>query len=69
MIFPFPRVDLGITVVIRMAQHWGRRGAHLSESKGEKSEGKTFYKNTRKTVSVSTNCDEDCRFFKKFKLY
>ena len=41
VISPFHNVDLGIAVIsvyskIRIAQHWGRRGAHLSESKGVK---------------------------------
>ena len=44
-----------------MAQHWGRRGAHLSENKGVKSECKKFGENLRQMASVSTICDEDCR--------
>ena len=35
---------------MRVAQHWGRRGAHLSEKKGEKSACKTFSKKFRKNV-------------------
>ena len=27
---------------VRVAQHWGRKGAHLSENKGGKSECKKF---------------------------
>ena len=60
VIFLFPNVDLGITVVsvlqlVLVAKHWGRKEAHLSENKGGKSE------NSRKTASVSTICDEYCR--------
>ena len=43
--FPLiPNVDLAITVVskIHVAQHWGRRGAHLRENKGVKSECQKF---------------------------
>ena len=46
-----------------MAQHWGRRGAHLSENKGLRSECKKFEVNLRQNLwlaSVSTICDEDC---------
>ena len=43
-----------------MVQHWGRRGAHLSENKGVKSECKKFEVNLRQMASVSTICDEDC---------
>ena len=39
---------------IRVAQHWGRRGAHLSENKGMKSESKTFEENSRQTASVTS---------------
>ena len=42
-----------------MAQHWGRRGAHLSENKGVKSECKKSVENLRKMASFSTICDED----------
>ena len=42
-----------------MAQHWGRRGAHLSENKGVKSECKKSVENLRQMASVSTICDED----------
>ena len=49
VIFPFPNVDLGIAgsyqcSKIRGAQHWGRRRAHFSENKGEKSEYNKFWK-------------------------
>ena len=42
MRFPFPNVDLAITVVskIHVAQQWGRWGVHLRENKGVKSECK-----------------------------
>ena len=43
-----------------MAQHWGRKGADLSENKGGKSECKKFGENSRKTASMSTICDEYC---------
>ena len=43
-----------------VAQHWGRKGAHLSENKGGKSEFKKFGEKSRKTASVSTICDEYC---------
>ena len=43
-----------------VAQHWGRKGADLSENKGGKSEGKKFGENSRKTASMSTICDEYC---------
>ena len=45
-----------------MAQHWGRRGAHLSENKGVKSECKKFRENLRQMASVSTICDEDSSY-------
>ena len=48
---------------VRVAQHWGRKGAHLSENKGGKSECKKFRENSRKTASVSTICDEYCRLW------
>ena len=42
---------------IRVAQRWGRRGAHLSKCK------KFFEKiNSRETVSTSTICDEYCSY-------
>ena len=41
-----------------MAQHWGRRGAHLSENKGVKSECKKFGENSRQMAPVSKICDE-----------
>ena len=44
-----------------MAQHWGRRGEHLNEYKGVKSECKKLGENSRQMVSVSTICDEYCR--------
>ena len=63
--FPLPNVDLGLQSFqfskIRSAQHWGRRGAHLSENKGVKSECKKFGENLRPMASVSVICDEDCR--------
>ena len=63
--FPLPNVDLGLQSFqcskIRSAQHWGRRGAHLSENKGVKSECKKFGENLRQMASVSLICDEDCR--------
>ena len=45
---------------IRVAQHWGRRGAHSSENKGMKSKCKKFGENSREAASVSTICDECC---------
>ena len=65
MRFPFLNVDLGITVVsvlqnTRYSEHWGRRGAHLNENKGMKSECKKFGENSRETASVSTIFDEYC---------
>ena len=45
---------------IRVAQHWGRRGAQLSENKGVKSECKKSVENLRQMASVSTIFDEDC---------
>ena len=63
--FPLPNVDLGVQSFqwskIRSAQQWGRRGAHLSENKGVKSECKKFGENLRQMASVSVICDEDCR--------
>ena len=63
---PLPNVDLGLQSFqcskIRSAQHWGRRGAHLSENKGVKSECKKFGENSRQMAPVSTICDEYCRF-------
>ena len=52
-----------------MAQHWGRRGAHLSENKGVKSECKKFGENLRQMASVSTICDEDCSIQKTAIVY
>ena len=46
---------------IRVAQHWGRRGAHLSENEGVRSECKKFGENSRQMAPVSTICDEYCR--------
>ena len=45
---------------IRVAQHWGRRGVHLIENKGVKSECMKFGENSRQMPSVSTICDEYC---------
>ena len=54
--FPLPSVDLGLQSFqcskIRSAQHWGRRGAHLSENKGVKSECKKFGENSRQMAAV-----------------
>ena len=44
---------------IRVAQHWGRRGPHLSENKGVKSECKKSVESLRQMAPVSTICDED----------
>ena len=65
MIFPFPNVDLGITQSshwskIRVAQHWGRRGANLSENEDVRSEYKKSGENSRQMAPVSTICDEYC---------
>ena len=43
---------------IHVAQHWGRREAHLSENKGVRSECKKCGENLRQMASVSTICDE-----------
>ena len=49
-----------------MAQHWGRRGAHLSENKkGVKSECKKSVENLRQMASVSTICNEDCLYLSR----
>ena len=65
--FPLPNVDLGLQSSqcskIRVAQHWGRIGAHLSENKGVKSECKKLWENSRQMASVSTICDEYCRLY------
>ena len=45
---------------ICVAQHWGRRGAHLSENEGVWNEYKKFGENSRQMASVSTICDEYC---------
>ena len=62
---PLPNVDLGLQSFqcskIRSAPHWGRRGAHLSENRGVKSECKKFGENSRQMAPVSTICDEHCR--------
>ena len=54
----FPNVDLGLQSFqcskIRSEQHWGRRGAHLSENKGMKRECKKFEENSRETASVTS---------------
>ena len=47
---------------VRVAQHWERRGAHLSENEGVRSERKKFGENSRQMAPVSTICDEYCRF-------
>ena len=47
-----------------MAQHWGRRGGHLNEKKGVKSECKKFGENSRQMAPVSTICDEYCGYIK-----
>ena len=63
--FPLPNVDLGLQSFqcskIHSAQHWGGRGAHLSENKGVKSESKKFGENSRQMAPVSTISDEYCR--------
>ena len=41
-----------------MAQHWGRRGANLSESEDVRSEYKKSGENSRQMAPVSTICDE-----------
>ena len=48
---------------IRVAQHWGRRGANLSENEGVRSECKKFGENSRQMAPVSTICDEYCRIY------
>ena len=48
-----------------MAQHWGRRGANVSENEGVRSECKKFGENSRQMAPVSTICDEYCRFIKE----
>ena len=62
--FPLPNVDFGLQSSqcskIRVAQHWGRRGVHLIENKGVKSECMKFGENSRQMSSVSTICDEYC---------
>ena len=45
---------------IRVAQHWGRRGANLSENEDVRSEYKKSGENSRQMAPVSTNCDEYC---------
>ena len=47
---------------IRVAQHWGRRGANLSENEGVRSECKKFGENSRQMAPVSTICDEYCSY-------
>ena len=51
-----------------MAQHWGRRGTHLNENKGVKSECKKLGENSRQMVSVSTICDEYCRVMRVMRV-
>ena len=64
--FPLPNVDLGLQSFqcskIRSAQRWGKRGAHLSENKGVKSEFKKFGENSRQMAPVSIICDEYCSY-------
>ena len=43
-----------------MAQHWGRRGANVSENEGVRSKCKKFGENSRQMAPVSTICDEYC---------
>ena len=66
VIFPLPNVDLGLQSFqcskIRLAQHWGRKGAHLSENKGVKSECKKFGEYSRQMAPVSSIFDEYCSF-------
>ena len=46
----------------RMAQHWGGR-RHISVGKTVSSRNlRSFPENSRETVSVSTICDEYCRY-------
>ena len=45
---------------IRVAQHWGRRGANLSENEDVRSERKKFAEHSRQMAPVSTICDEYC---------
>ena len=45
---------------IRVAQHWGRRGANVSENEGVRSECKKSGENSRQMAPVSTICDEYC---------
>jgi len=53
---------------VYLAQHWGRKGAHLGENKGGKSECKKFGENSRKTASVSTISDEYCSCFTRLAI-
>ena len=62
-VFPLPQCWFGYYSRLSAPKyawlkHWGRRGAHLSENKGVKSECRLFGENSRETVSVSTICDE-----------
>ena len=45
---------------VRVAQHWGRRGANLSENEDVRGECKKFGENSRQMAPVSTICDERC---------
>ena len=45
---------------ICVSQHWGRRGAHLSENEDVRSECKKSGENSRQMAPVSTICDEYC---------
>ena len=49
---------------ILVAQHWGRKGAYLSENKGVKAECKKFGENSRNAASVLKICDEYCSILK-----
>jgi len=52
-----------------VAQHWGRRGAHLSENEGVRSECKKSGENSRQMAPVSTICDEHCRAMYKHSSF
>ena len=51
---------------ICVAQHWGRRVAHLTENDGVRSECKKFGENSRQMAPVSTICDKYCRLTLNF---
>ena len=69
VIFPFPNVELGITVVSVLQNTRGStlgwKRAYFSENKGVKTECKKFGENSRDMASVSTICDEYCRILKE----